>query len=119
MTPKNQALWEKMWDPQTLAQFEALAKADPEIAKLVEEVAVERIWSRPGLELREKSLVTLSSQFALQRWDQVRLHMLSFLHMGGTAQQLRAVCVHLSIYCGFPSMLQGLSILREIESKQS
>lgn len=117
MKASNQSLWEKMWDAKTLAQFEALAKSDPDLARLVEEVAVERIWARPGLELREKSLVTLSSQFALQRWDQVKIHMESFLHMGGTTDELRAVCIHLSIYCGFPSMLQGLGILREIENK--
>ena len=114
MKKQNQELWEKMWDSKTQEAFDQMGEEDPELLKLVEEIPVEKIWARPGLPLREKSLITLSSRLALGRWDQVSLHMKSFLHMGGTEKELREVCIHLSIYCGFPAMIRAITTLNEV-----
>ena len=89
----------------------------PEFARLVDEFALERIWSRKGLPLREKSLITISSQAALGRWDQVELHMKSFLHMGGKIEELTEVLIHLALYCGFPAAIAGFKVLEGIKSQ--
>jgi 4-carboxymuconolactone decarboxylase len=90
------------------------AAIDPELASLIEEIPLERIWARPKLPLRDKSLITLASQIALERWDQVELHMRSFLHVGGSPGELREICYHLSVYCGFPVMVRAVRIAHEL-----
>jgi len=96
-------------------QILEVLEADPDVSKLIEEIALERIWPRPGLELKEKSLITITSQAALGRWDQVERHMKGFLHMGGDVGKLKEVFIHLSIYCGFPTMVSGLEILKKVK----
>ena len=58
----------------------------PELAKLVDDFGLDKVWSRKGLPLHEKSLITVSSQVARGDWYQVEAHMKSFLHWG---EQLR------------------------------
>ena len=87
----------------------------PDLALLVEECAIDRIWGREGLPLREKSLITISSQVAMGRWDQVKLHSKSFIHLGGTLDELRNVFIHLGNYCGFPVTVAGFRMLEEID----
>ena len=74
----------------------------------------ESIWCRAGLPLREKSLITISSQVALGRWDQVKLHMKSFLHLGGKQAELTEMLIHLALYCGFPAAVAGFRTLDEV-----
>lgn len=107
-------LVERLFDAEGRKAWERMAAEDPEWAALVDTFALEKVWSRPGLSLRERSLVTLASQVALGRWDQVTLHMRSFLHQGGSREELREVCLQLAIYCGFPATLSALKALREI-----
>ena len=95
-------------------QIQEKETASPEVWKFVEDVAVDQIWSRKGLDLKQKSLVTISSQIALERWDQVELHMGSYLHLGGRVAELREVVIHLSIYCGFPVMIRASEVLNKV-----
>jgi alkylhydroperoxidase/carboxymuconolactone decarboxylase family protein YurZ len=47
------------------------------------------------------------------RWDQVANHCESFLLMGGTLAELKALFVHLSVYCGWPATLSAHRVLQE------
>lgn len=62
-------------------------------------------------------MITIASQVAMGRWNQVRKHMEGFLHLGGTKGDLKEILFHLSVYCGFPAALSGLEILKEISEK--
>lgn len=90
-------------------------ETEPDLAKIIEECSVDRIWARKKLPLREKSLITLASQVALGRWDQVKLHSQSFLHLGGTREELKEIFIHLGNYCGFPATVAAFQILKQIE----
>lgn len=114
MKKTNQELITKIFGNEVRKVMSELATDDPELSQLIEEIPIEKIWARPGLPIREKSLVTISSQIAMQRWDQVQLHMESFLHLGGTKAELREVCIHLSVYCGFPATLAALKVLKDL-----
>jgi 4-carboxymuconolactone decarboxylase len=95
--------------------MQALSSKDPELANLIEKFALSEIWMREGLNLREKIIVTLSSQITAQKWDQVKKHMHSFIRAGGTTSELKSICIHLSLYCGFPTMLSAIEILESLE----
>lgn len=87
------------------------------MSKLVDEYATKRIWMRDKLPLREKSLITISSQITANKWDQVERHMRSFVNLGGTIEELNEVCLHLSVYCGFPTMLSADEIVEKISNE--
>ena len=119
MTPQSLKILKKMFGETAIADAEKIETDQPEFAKLLDEVAFERFWGREGLSFREKSIVTLSSQIALGRWDQVETHMRSFLHLGGTEKDLKNILFHLGLYCGFPVIVAGLRVLEEVKKKLS
>ena len=94
-------------------KLKELLNFDAELAQLVCDIPIGQIWMRPGLALKDKSIATISSQVAMGRWDQVANHCESFLLMGGTVTELKALFVHLSVYCGWPATLTAHRVLQE------
>ncbi len=94
--------------------FDRLDYLDRELNGLIQEVPYDLFWSREGLSLRDKSLVTIAALIAMGREEQTKIHMRGFLKSGGTFNELRNTLIHLSIYCGFPAALNGFSALRSI-----
>ena len=116
---KSHEFLKKLFGESSIERIENFAEQYPEIHSLVEHYATEKVWMREGLSLREKSLLTLSSQISQGDWDQVRNHMESFLNLGGTGQELQEICIHMSVYAGFPRMLKAAAIAREVLEGQA
>lgn len=85
--------------------------------RLVTEIAWGTIWSRPGLPLKVKSLVTLGMLAALNRPDEIKGHVLGALNNGATPDEIVEVFVHAAGYCGFPAsngaVRQCVEVFRE------
>jgi 4-carboxymuconolactone decarboxylase len=111
---KTDELLSKMFGASLQSDIRELESTDPELFSLVAEIPIGKIWSREGISLREKSMITIASQAAMGRYDQVKFHMQSFLHLGGTKAELREICIHLAVYCGFPAMVACMKALREL-----
>ena len=71
--------------------------------QLVTEIAWGTIWSRPGLPLKVRSLVTLGMLAALNRPDEIKGHIQGALNNGATPDEIIEVFVHSAGYCGFPA----------------
>jgi 4-carboxymuconolactone decarboxylase len=75
------------------------------------------IWSRPGLPLKVRSLVTLGMLTALGRQDELRGHVAGALNNGATQEEIVEVFVHAAVYCGFPAsntaLRLGVEVFRE------
>ena len=71
------------------------------------------VWSRPGLELRERSLINLSMISALNRPHELKLHVKAALNNGLTREQIREVLLQVAVYCGVPAGIDSTRIARE------
>jgi alkylhydroperoxidase/carboxymuconolactone decarboxylase family protein YurZ len=91
----------------------------PELAKLIDDFVLSKIWSRTGLLLGDKSLITIASEVAHGNWDQVEVHRKSFLHFGGTTEELSEMLLHLTVYCGFQAGISGFRALQEMKAEIS
>ena len=61
------------------------------------------MWSRPGLDRRSRSLMTMAMMIALGRWDEFRLHIRAALNNGLTVAEIKEVILHSAIYAGVPA----------------
>ena len=61
------------------------------------------VWSRPGLDRRSRSLMTMAMMIALGRWDEFRLHVRAALNNGLTVAEIKEVIMHSAIYAGVPA----------------
>ena len=75
------------------------------------------VWSRPGLDLRSRSLMTLAMMIALGRWDEFRLHVGAALNNGLSVDEIKEVIMHSAIYAGVPAansaFVEALEALKE------
>jgi len=62
-----------------------------------------RLWLRPGLDKRSRSLVTLGILIALRATDELKVHTLIALANGLTVSEIEEVIYHATGYAGFPS----------------
>jgi 4-carboxymuconolactone decarboxylase len=74
-----------------------------EFQDLVTRYAWGEIWARPGLERRERSLVTLAIMIALSRGEAYQMHVRAAINHGVTREELKELIMHAAVYCGLPS----------------
>ena len=90
--------------------------------ELATEFAWGSVWTRPGLSLRDRSLVTLAQCIALNRPNEIRIHLRGALRNGLTLTEIRELCLHSFLYCGGPASLDAFHAVRnalpEIEAAE-
>jgi 4-carboxymuconolactone decarboxylase len=79
------------------------------------------VWGRPGLELKTRSLINLAMLAALNRPQELRLHVRGALNNGCTHDEIREVLLQAAIYCGVPAALDAFrnaaQAIAEVEAK--
>jgi 4-carboxymuconolactone decarboxylase len=72
------------------------------------------IWTRPGLDRRTRSMLNLAMLTALNRPNEVRLHVRGALNNGVSITEIQEVLLQASIYCGVPAALDSFKIADEV-----
>ena len=93
----------------------SMAAAD-DFSRPMQELATEycwgRIWSRPGLERRDRSLINLGMIAALNRPHELKLHVKGALANGVTREEICEVFLQVAIYCGVPAGIDSVRLAR-------
>ena len=74
------------------------------------------LWNRPGLELRFRSLVVVSTLAATGRLHELRTHLRGALNLGWTQEELREALLQIGGYAGFPAAADALRVLSDVVS---
>jgi 4-carboxymuconolactone decarboxylase len=90
------------------------ARIAPEFFDLVTQFCFGGFWSRPGLDVRSRSLVTVAQLAALGRTDELKAHLVGALHLGIPREALVEVLMHTSQYAGIPAAVSALNAAAEI-----
>jgi 4-carboxymuconolactone decarboxylase len=94
----------------------SLASADDfsrPLQELVTSYCWGEVWSREGLERRERSMINLGMLAALNRPHELKLHIRGAINNGMTRDQIREVLLQVAIYCGVPCGLDSFRVARE------
>ena len=90
----------------------------PGMPHLVDEVIFGRIWGRPGLELENRMLATLSALTSKQYLPQVGFYVRGALNLGMEPRLIQEVMLHCAMYSGMPSALNSLTVVNDILSER-
>jgi 4-carboxymuconolactone decarboxylase len=74
-----------------------------EFQDLITRYAWGEIWTRPGLDRRTRSCITVAMLIALNRNEELALHMRAALTNGVTVDELKEILLQATIYCGVPA----------------
>jgi len=94
-----------------------LEELSPQFAEIAREFAYGKIWTRSGLKIKEKSLVTIAALVAQGKEEQTKIHMRGFLESGGTFEELEEALIHLLVYCGFPAAMNALAQYQTVKKE--
>jgi len=72
------------------------------------------IWNRPGLDRKTRSFLNLAFLIALNRPNELRLHVAGALANGVSKEEIKEVCLQAFIYCGVPASLDAFKIAQEV-----
>ncbi len=105
------ALLERMLGAERAqATREAWLRLAPDFERYVIEFLSGEIWSRPQLELKIKSLCTITALAALGRQQGLELNIRMALRNGATREEIIEALLHIAPYAGFPACWEGLVI---------
>jgi 4-carboxymuconolactone decarboxylase len=71
-------------------------------------------WCRDGLDLKTRSLLTLSMLTALGRAQELKGHVRGAINNGATPEEIQEVLLHAAIYCGVPLAIDAFRSAHEV-----
>ena len=72
------------------------------------------VWSRPGLDRRTRSMLTLALLTALGHEHELRMHVRAAVTNGVTSQEVGEVLLHTAVYAGVPASNRALAVAQEV-----
>jgi 4-carboxymuconolactone decarboxylase len=81
--------------------------------RAVTELAWGYAWSRPGLDQKTRSILTLGILAGLGRFQELGIYTNAALASGVTINELKEILVHITAYCGTPAGRQSFMAANE------
>ncbi|KAB5580382.1 AhpD-like protein [Coniochaeta sp. 2T2.1] len=96
----------------------ALANGASEFSRPMQELVTEAcwgsVWSRPGLERKQRSLNNVAMLCALNRGPELAAHVRGAVNNGATEVEIRETILQAAIYCGMPAGIEGTKIAEKV-----
>lgn len=84
------------------------------LQELVTRQAWGSTWQRGGIDLKTRSIVTVSMLVALGRMHELKTHLRGALNNGVTREELQEIFLHATVYCGFPAAVDAFRSASEV-----
>jgi 4-carboxymuconolactone decarboxylase len=81
---------------------------------LITRYAWGEVWSRPELPRKTRSMLTIAMMVALNRADELRMHLKAAASCGVTRKEIQEVLLQTAIYCGVPAANGAFHIAEEV-----
>lgn len=79
-----------------------------------EEVCFGRVWARPGIARKQRSILNIAMLTVLNRPSQLRHHIEGALNNGVTVDELQEILLQAAVYCGLPSAGDAFRVAEEV-----
>lgn len=94
---------------------DSLKAIAPDLAHFVVAFAFGDIYTRPGLDLLSREIVTVAALAAMgTATAQLKVHIHGLLNVGGTPEQLTETLIHTAVYAGFPAAINGMLAAQDV-----
>ncbi len=103
-------------DPRLQGTVEkALAETAPDFARMIVEVGYGDVYSRPGLDLKQRQLVSMACLATLGHCPrQLRGHVNAALNVGLTPAEVVEALMQVALFAGFPTALNAITAAKEV-----
>jgi len=81
---------------------------------LITRYAWGEIWTRPGLDRRTRSAITLTALVARGQFDELALHIRAARRNGLSNEEIAEVLLHCAVYCGVPAANSAFRVFQQV-----
>jgi 4-carboxymuconolactone decarboxylase len=86
--------------------------------ELITRYAWGEVWSRPALDRRARSMITLALLAALGHEEELAMHVRAAVRIGLSPEDIGEVLLHTAIYAGVPVTNRALAIAQEVLAEE-
>ena len=101
-------------DAHVARSFANATDFDRDFQRFITETAWGKIWTRPGLDRRTRSLLTLAITAALGREEEFKLHLRATRNTGASPEEIAEMLMHTAIYAGVPAANAAFRMAKEV-----
>lgn len=76
------------------------------------------VWSRPGLDRRMRSAITLAALVSVRAENELGMHVRAALRNGLTAEEIGEVLLHTAVYAGVPAANAAFAVARRVLTEE-
>jgi 4-carboxymuconolactone decarboxylase len=76
-------------------------------------------WSRPGLDRRTRSVITLTALVSLRAENEIGMHVRAALRNGLTPEEIAEVFIHTAVYAGVPASNSAFAVARKVLQEEA
>ena len=99
------------------AKLDKAVYTDPMMDKFAEvarQIAFGTVWTRPGLDLKTRTMITLTSDAVNGRHDELELHVRMARNQGWTEDEIAEALIHLAAYVGLPLCREAMLVTKKV-----
>ena len=101
-------------DAHVDAAIERTTDLTREFQDLLTRYAWGEIWTRPGLDRKTRSCITITALVALGRDEELALHVRSALRNGLTPEEIKEVLLQCAVYLGVPAANSAFAVAQRV-----
>jgi|SRR5690242_3623585 4-carboxymuconolactone decarboxylase len=101
-------------DAHVEASLACCNELNAEFQDLLTRYAWGEVWDRPALPRHTRSLLTIAMLVALNRPDELRLHLRAASNCGVKPEEIKEVLLQAAVYCGLPAANAAFHIAEEV-----
>jgi 4-carboxymuconolactone decarboxylase len=105
---------EVLGDEHVDRAIERTSEFTADFQDLITRYAWGEIWTRPGLDRRMRSAITLTALIAVGRFDELGMHVRAALRNGLTVDEIKEVLLQSAIYCGVPAANAAFAVAQRV-----
>ena len=87
---------------------------DADFQRFLIETAWGAVWSRPGLDLKSRSMITIAMLAALGREHELELHLRATRNTGLSQDEVKEVLLQVAVYAGIPAANSAYAVAKKV-----
>lgn len=87
---------------------------DADFQEFITKTAWGQIWTRPGLDIRTRSMLTIAMLAALGKDGELKLHIRATRNTGVTRDEVKEILMQAAVYAGVPAGNHAMALARAV-----
>lgn len=94
--------------------YDDVRAVSPVLEHYTRDVLFDRVWKRPDLSPRDRSIVTMAALIARMQTIEMPFHLSLALNNGVKPSEISEMITHLAFYCGWPNAMSAIAVAKDI-----